>query len=100
MSRDLNAIKCTISAIESADANIARLEKFRTFGELLIIPNQPKIKDLISKFGYADPDNPNGIYASGENKNILLDALIQKHQEFKNNRLAALEKELSKDLKS
>lgn len=95
MERDLNAIKCTIAAIESADSNIARLDKFRQHEELLIIPNGSKIKKLIKEMGYSDEENPNPIYQSGKPKDIILDALKAYHLAFKEKMKLKLEKELT-----
>lgn len=96
MDRDLNAIKCTISAIESAEINIKRYDQFAAHKELLLIPNGPKIKELIAKMGYSDDENPNPIYISGDSKDAVLEALRANQNKFKEKMHLKLEQELTK----
>ncbi len=83
MERNLNAIKCTIAAIESAESNIKRYDTFAEHNELLLVPNGPKIQELIKKMGYSDSENPNPIYLSGNSKDVVLIALTAEQNKFK-----------------
>jgi len=95
MKRDLNAIKCTIAAIESCDKNISTYQKFAGHKELLIIPNGPKIQKLIKEMGHSDDENPNPIYISGKSKDAVLSALTKEQEIFKEKRTLKLEQELN-----
>lgn len=97
MNRDLNAIKCKISAIESAESNIKRYDTFGEHKELLLMPNGPKIQELIKAMGYSDTENPKPIYLSGNSKDAVLIALTAEQNKFKEKMTASLEELIKTD---